>query len=491
MRMLRGWVAAPVLVSFLAASAVWGQTTSLTLIRGQNQDIAPGYTIGRTAIGDPAVADFIITEGRQSVVLVPKAEGTTNFILFDTQGNRRDTYQINVVPNLNQLAQNLAQIFANVPGLEIAIRNNRIVVSGSIYSDRDYQLVQDTLRPYGTIVITDIRLDPEALRVLADEITRSIGREEIEVRVVRDRILLEGFAYSERQVARAEAIARSLASDRVVNVIELREEGRFFRSDRMVHFDIKFMEIGFQNLKDWGLDWGDIIRAESALEFVSRAPDNELAYNATVILDNFFPNINILVREGAGKLLLNPRLVVKNGESAREVVDGGEVPVVVVSGDNVNVSYKEFGIIVEVAPLLDSQNNVDTNIKVSAIFPAEEVRVAGVIAPSFTKDEIETNVVLREGQTLILTGLISNRLRRGFAGWPVLSKIPLIRHFFGTKQLDLNKSELVIFVTPTILAPGAGSAEVDQRLQQKLQFDLSVEPRFSTDFSRATTSGGP
>jgi pilus assembly protein CpaC len=477
-------LAASWMVLCLAAPSLWAATQNLTLIRGRNHDISPGYTIGRTAIGDPNICDFVIPEGRNSVVLVPKAQGSTNLILYDTEGNKRDTYQINVVPDLNRLAQGLAEIFSNIAGLEVAIRQNRIVVTGSIYSDKDYQLVQEALRPLGDVVIADIRLDPEALKLLSEEIERAIGRSEIHTRVVRDKILLEGSAYSESQVNRAESIARSLASDRVVNVIELKEEGRYFREDKLVHFDVKFVEIKYSNLKDWGLNWGDSLIARSTLEY-TRGTDQDARYELEAVLEDFLPNLNILVQEGVAKLLLNPRILCKNGEVARAVVDGGEVPVIIVNQNNITVNYKEFGIILEVAPLVDAEDNVDATIKISVLFPSERIEVSGVVAPSFSKDEVATNVVLKKGQTLILSGSISNRLRRGFRGWPFLGKIPLIQHFFGTKELDLSKAEIVVFVTPTVLAPGQGSAEVDQRLQQKLQFDISVEPRFSTDYSRA------
>lgn len=487
-------LAASLVILFGLAASSWAETTSLTLIRGKNYDINPGYTIGPASVGDPTVCDFVIAEGRNSIVLVPKAQGSTNLILYDTDQRKRDTYQIQVVPDLNRLAQNLAEAFTNIAGLEVAIRGNRIVVSGSIFSDKDYAMVQDTLRPLGDIVISDIRLDPEALKVLAEEVQRAVDRAEIHTRIVRDKILLEGFAYSDSQVERAEAIARSLAADRIVNAIEKREGGRFFREDKLVHFDIKFMEIKFQNFQDWGLDWGDSITTSGDITY-TKGNDPQVAnrdgtYQAEAVIENFLPNLNILVREGAGKLLLNPRIVCKNGESAREVVDGGETPVIVVRRDDVTVSYKEFGIIVEVQPLVDAEDNVDATIKVSVIFPSEEVRVQGIVAPSFEKDEVATSVTLRKGQTLILSGLISNRLRQGFSGWPFLGKIPLIRHFFGTKRLDLNKSELVLFVTPTVLRPEQGAVDVDARLQQKLQFDLSVEPRFSTDYSKspATTT---
>jgi pilus assembly protein CpaC len=469
----------------LAAPGLWAATQTLTLVKGKNQDISPGYSIGRTAIGDPNICDFVIPEGRNSVVLVPKSAGSTNLILYDTDGNKRDTYQLNVVPDLNRLAQELAEVFNNIAGIEVAIRQNRIVVSGSIYSDKDYQLVQDTLRPLGDSVVSDIRLDPEALKLLAEEIERAIGRSEIHTRIVRDKILLEGFAYSKSQVERAEAIAKSLASDRVVDVIELKEGGRFFRQDKLVHFDIKFVEIKYQNMKDWGLDWGDSIATKSTLEY-KRGTDQAGNYQLDAVLEDFLPNLNILVQEGAAKLLLNPRLICKNGETARAVVDGGEVPVIVVNQNNISVNYKEFGIIVEVAPLVDAEDNVDATIKVSVLFPAERIQISGVVAPSFDKDEVATNVVLKKNQTLILSGAISNRLRRGFSGWPFLGKIPLIQHFFGTRQLSLNKSEIVVFVTPTVLLPGQGSADVDTKLQQKLQFDIGVEPRFSTDSGAAT-----
>src|SRR5688572_20852920 len=101
--MMKRRLAASLVILFGLAASSWAATTSLTLIRGKNYDITPGYTIGPASVGDPTVCDFVIPEGRNSIVLVPKAQGTTNLILYDTESRKRDTYQISVVPDLNRL----------------------------------------------------------------------------------------------------------------------------------------------------------------------------------------------------------------------------------------------------------------------------------------------------------------------------------------------------------------------------------------------------
>ncbi len=481
---MKRWATMLLVGLFLSAGqSLHAQSSSLTLIRGVNHVMSPGYKIGRTSIGDPGVCDFVVPKDRMQIILVPKGRGTTNLILFDTKGVKRDSYQVQVVPDLTRLAQDLAQLFENITGIEILIKQDRIFIRGSVYSEKDFQFVAKQVSGVSDVVVNEVRLDPEALDLLAQEIEKAIRRQEIHARVLKDSILLEGFAYSKSQLERAESIARSLSPDRVVNVIELKDQGRFFRDDKMVHFDIRFVSIRYTDLRDWGLDWGNTLGESKSSYTLTDGKTEDFDWKSEAILENFLPSINILVDEGAGKQLLNPRIICKNGETAREVVDGGEVPVIVVTNNNVSVTYKEFGIIVEVSPLVDKDDNVDVQISVAAVFPSDVVRGQGVFAQAFSKDEVKTSVILRKNQTLVLSGLLSNRLRRNFSGWPFLGKIPLIRHFFGAKRLDLNKAELVIFVTPTVLTPMDGIPEVDAKLKEKLEFDIGVEPKFSVDFS--------
>ncbi|HBK19665.1 MAG TPA: type II and III secretion system protein, partial [Gammaproteobacteria bacterium] len=156
--------------------------------------------------------------------------------------------------------------------------------------------------------------------------------------------------------------------------------------------------------------------------------------------------INVLEANGAAMTLTNPRLSTRSGGKANLTV-GGEVPVVTSSVSGTSVTYKDYGILLEIEPTLDRYDNLmaRVSIEVSALDLSNAVDGQ----PAFKKRSSENDIKLIPGDTLALAGLIQREEQIAYSGIKWLSDIPGLGNLFRNKSFTEGETELVILITPT------------------------------------------
>ena len=124
------------------------------------------------------------------------------------------------------------------------------------------------------------------------------------------------------------------------------------------------------------------------------------------------------------------------------------------SAATVSITYEEVGIRLHFAPEV-----LETGAIRLKIDPAEVSSVArfitfqGVIAPEIDTRTVNTSVDLREGESLILAGLLSEEMKKNIQKIPVLGDIPILGAFFRHTRDDLKNVELAFFITPRLVKP--------------------------------------
>lgn len=164
--------------------------------------------------------------------------------------------------------------------------------------------------------------------------------------------------------------------------------------------------------------------------------------------------INVLESNGAAMTLTNPRLSARSGGKANLTV-GGEVPVVTSSVSGQSVTYKDYGILLEVEPTIDEYDNISARVSIEVSSLDLSNSVDG--QPAFKKRSSENDIKLMPGETLALAGLIQKDEQLAYSGIKWLSDIPLLGNLFRSKSFTEGKTELVILITPIeITDPAAG-----------------------------------
>lgn len=192
-----------------------------------------------------------------------------------------------------------------------------------------------------------------------------------------------------------------------------------------------------------------------------------------------------------------PSLVVVNNRKARIQV-GDQIPVTQTfvnpglgSDKEVGqVTYKDTGVILEVRPRVNPGGLVylDVTQEVSradeAVVPGQNVAIA--------KRKLDTQVAVRSGQTVLLGGLIRQRDNRGHAGVPGLSRIPLLGALFRSRNEDLMRTELIVLITPKVIASGDDAKRVSDEYRKRFRSLQPLEaatPKAATVPAEATGAG--
>ena len=165
-------------------------------------------------------------------------------------------------------------------------------------------------------------------------------------------------------------------------------------------------------------------------------------------------------------ILSSPSItVMDNGEAS--VVVGEEVPVITGSttgSDNSNpfqtVDRKEVGIKLKVVPQINEGDSVQLHIEqeVSSVLGA-----SGAVDVRFAKRQLNTSVMVRDGQMLVLGGLIDDRTAESESKVPWLGDIPILGQLFRSNSTEKEKRNLMIFIKPTIIRNGVTADGITQR----------------------------
>ncbi|MGS0682878.1 type II and III secretion system protein family protein [Shewanella sp. 125m-7] len=168
--------------------------------------------------------------------------------------------------------------------------------------------------------------------------------------------------------------------------------------------------------------------------------------------------LDVAKQNGLAKVLAEPNVTAMSGQAA-EFLSGGEFPIPV-PGENGNttIEYRDYGVGVKFVPtVLDSgQINLNLNVVVSEVSTANGFSISGntstsLVVPSLVKRSTATTVELADGQTIAISGLISDTLRENIDKLPGLGDVPVLGQLFTSKSFQSGQSELVILVTPRLV----------------------------------------
>ncbi len=322
----------------------------------------------------------------------------------------------------------------------------------------------------------DVGRDSTALKNI---LNRIMPGNKIRVDSVGETVVLSGKVRSASDAARASMIASKYVGDKdkVVNTISIADK-------QQVLLRVRVIEIQRQILKQLGVDAAGLVKIGNAsIGLVSGNPFSIAgqALNGFGKGNGVFGKIGgssfdgalkLMERDGLVRTLAAPTLTSISGESAKFLA-GGEFPVPVNGGDDgITVSFKPFGVGLGFTPVVLNENRINLKIstEVSEISTENQATVGagGVVdsdgttttisqnafvIPSLRVRRAETTVEIGSGGSLVLAGLISERLRQDINGIPGMKDVPILGTLFRSRDYQRNETELVVMVTPIIVKP--------------------------------------
>jgi general secretion pathway protein D len=227
------------------------------------------------------------------------------------------------------------------------------------------------------------------------------------------------------------------------------------------------VRVGFNNSGDPGF------RSPNALTPLARIP----GFNFIATPGSSNITIDALSRVTSVKVLSSPSVVVQDNSAAVLTV-GQEVPVITRTAVGLedplapqvnSVEYRDTGVILEVKPRINTNQTVSLDVaqEVSRVDPSTSGEDR--LTPTFTQRKITSRVNVTSGQTVVLGGLIQDSENRGRDKVPLLGDIPVIGELFGSTDVAVGRTELIVFITPRVIRNAEDARDVSEELRSRLR----------------------
>jgi len=229
-----------------------------------------------------------------------------------------------------------------------------------------------------------------------------------------------------------------------------------------VMIEVEVLEVSHNTLEKLGIDWPSQVAAGviGAGGVPGQITGKELSgFNSGLVrITVSDPLIALNLRQQAGRtnILANPRIRARSREKARIHI-GDKVPVITTTAGatgfvSESVNYLDVGLKLEVEPqvYLEDDVGIKVGLEVSSV-GAQTKTSSGTVAYTVATRNTATTLRLRDGETQILAGLISDEDRRSASQVPGLSKLPVLGRLFKSTDDNVTKTEIVLLMTPRVV----------------------------------------
>lgn len=383
----------------------------MNISNGEANSLVAKDAISSVFIANPAVADYQVI-GKRKVVVFGKKVGNTSLIVFDGDGNALISKTVVVNESLLAIKQQVAMRY---PHLDISIYNlgKQIVLSGMVASEEQKQGIESLIGELMEKSSTE-----KTVSVSSDSSNSSSGSNSSGSSSDDGMTLKLGKEYQG-----------------IVNNLEV-------AVTKQVNVKLTVAEVSQSFAENLG------IQINSAGQSNGIFVNSITHFSASDIVSV----INAVADNSIGQVLAEPNISVISGGNASFLV-GGELPVVTTSNNGSSVSYKEYGIRLNLAAnvLRDNKIKLAINPEVSSL--DTQFRNATYDVPALKTRKAKTMVELGDGQSFVLGGLLSNEETESLSKIPYIGDIPILGALFRYTKTERKKTELVIVATVSLVKP--------------------------------------
>jgi pilus assembly protein CpaC len=400
------WIAKWGLCVFLLLSFVpLASAADRYITLGEGEHIKLDVPVGKVFISDPTVADYKVISDDTLVVFASKV-GQSRLIVYGTSDDVLISDRIIVDLNLSEVRRQLKFHFPNA-NVKVESIGSQVAVSGVVESEQERDNIY---RMVATL----------------------LGREKTE-RWDEAQKLTFTTTTGDLEEPESMIFARNMTWEGIIERIEV-------ATVQQVNVKISVAQVTESFSQTVGVDWGSV--GSSVGEFVFN--QFEAADISTLI--------TALGNDDIAQVLAEPNLTVLSGESASFLV-GGEVPVVVSTNSNVNISFKEFGIRLDLTAKVLSQDKIRMQLFPEVSEVEKYVKAAGIEVPQLASRRAMTTVELADGDSFILGGLMSSADFEQMQKIPLVGDIPVLGAAFRKSITERRRTELIIVATVNLVEP--------------------------------------
>lgn len=441
-------VAFPVLAVLLLAANVSAQTAparDLSLLIGRGELLTFPSELQRVVVAEPKIADAVVVSPKE-VMVNAKGVGKTTLIVWEN-GGLPTRWNINVLADREAHQAVLKELQDKIPGVTVTGTEEKLVLTGLVKNTEEAKQAEALAAAYATEVVNMLQIPPPAdpRQVLLQVKFASVDRAALSEL---------GFNYFSR-------------NDKTLGSLTTQQ----FQQPR-------FSQLQFQNQEF----------ANSTINFAD-----------LLNLFIFRPDLNIgaTIRALQGRnmlqVLAEPNLIAIEGKEA-SFIAGGEFPFPTLTATTtggavapvVTVQFKKFGIQLGFTPTVTSSGAIHLKVspEVSSLDFSNAVTLQGFLIPAVSVRRADTEVLLKDGESFAIAGLLDNRVTQVLNRIPGIGDIPIVGHLFRSRSVRKTQDELLVVITPRFVRPVEAGTEV--KLPAQLETFL---PTAEQEKAEAATKG--
>lgn len=469
-------------ILWLLAAAGLVQADEFQMFVGAMKTLEPGK-VTRVAVGNGKLLSTSVLDNGKLLVLAEK-EGDTLMQIWLENGQMIEHKFFITPADVGRTSTEAMEALRNLPGIKVRQVGTNTLVEGRV-SEEIAGLIDKVAGKYPDIINLTIKGAGESIDEALTILRMMPG---LKVRKVGKNLVVTGSINADTK----EALEK--IQSKYPDVLNLTVE-KLLVEEPMIFMNVKITEFGNSALKNLGINWNTLNLAGPTAAY---AKDWEYEGHPSVstwgqggnpikgspgqyrhevdgtmkIFNNvrdpvgFFgiatmitSAINLAVDNGDALLLASPTLSARSGGKA-EFLAGGQIPIMVPQGDNkMSTEFKDYGITLNVEPKAGRDGSITSKVtaEVSHLDYAVATRDG---TPGLKTRKAQTEVSMRDGQTLVISGLVNRQLSNDVHKVAGLGDVPILGALFKSTKFDNKKSDLVIFITPHI---AGAKSEINQQ----------------------------
>ncbi|MGG7054678.1 type II and III secretion system protein family protein [Nitrosomonas sp. ANs5] len=432
--------------------------SSMNVTAGKSTLLRLPQAITRISVGNPKVADVALINPSE-IYILGKMIGTTNLILWTRNGPTR-VIDVTVLMDAAALQNKLQEIMPEEQDIQVSAAGDSLVLSGT---------VSNTVKVDRAVALADTYIRTSILGMMmslegggqGDGTQGNMGGQQ------GLQALRQGLQTDED----SPGAGAGLGSIRIVNLLRVRD-------NQQVMLEVKVAEVNRTIAEKLGFDFARAARKTGSAwtqvmaGVIGGGPANLLfGKNLSADVNLGLDRVNNAVmdkgtaflmdaekRDELIKVLAEPNIVAISGQEASFLV-GGEIMIPVPGMAQVTLESKQFGVGLRFTPTVLEEGRIHLRVtpEVSELVGFNEVASSGfgaiVAIPTFKTRRISTTVQLADGQSLAIGGLLQDDFKEQMKRFPMLGEVPVLGTLFRSSEYQMNKTELMIVVTPRLVKP--------------------------------------
>ncbi len=412
---------------FSASAEAISTPNSVQLFVGKSSLIQLDEAVSRVSVSDPKVADINVISPKE-IYIQAKNIGSTNLIVWNKTG-KSSVREIQVDIDITPLKNNLTQLMPDEKYLQISSVSGSVIISGSVENIIQADIVRDIA---------------EAFILQINRMSQGSGGQ--------SGTAATGPTTTSTMPTNAGAQSSSSANRyKVINLLKVRDP-------QQVMLQVKVAEVNKDYLEKIGVKLNGNI---GQVNILSNFSLKNLSAGSVGTLSNKSGS-NLLDAEKNEELirvLAEPTIVAMSGQEGSFLVGGRIYLPQYSSQGSPSTIQVDYGVGLKFLPIVLDKGRINLKVapEVSNIseqsfsFAGANANTTTIVPKVLTKS-VSTTVQIREGETLVIGGLLNNEITESVKAFPFLGDVPIIGSLFRSKQFTSKKTELVVIVTPSLVA---------------------------------------